>query len=71
MNKKFNNKINSWKNRLEKIFNKFKIMNKKLNLYNRNRKNKIKQYQNYNKNYLYKKKLLKNSPVEQTILLIY
>lgn len=44
MNKKFNNKINSWKNRLEKIFNKFKIMNKKLNLYNRNRKNKIKQY---------------------------
>ena len=71
MNKKFNNKINSWKNRLKKIFNKFKIMKVKLNLYNRNRKNKIKQYQIYNKNYLYKKKLLKNSPLEQTILLIY
>lgn len=71
MNKKCTIKINSWKNRFKKIFNKFKIMNKKLNLYNRNRKNKIKQYQNYNKNYLYKKKLLKNSPVEQTILLIY
>lgn len=44
MNKKFNNKIYSWKNRLKKIFNKFKIMKMKLNLYNRNRKNKIKQY---------------------------